>query len=393
MSTRILVLDANQRSSLAVTRSLGSKGLWVMTADTTGSTLAGSSKYSQESETYHSPLASPSKFFTDITAIIEKYAITFIIPITEESSYVLVENRLKLPPNVILPLPSSDAIEQVANKNKLFKFAESLNLSVPDTHYITKPEQAVDIVNKATTFPIVLKPFKSKILINNKIIPTAVVIAHNKSEALTELKKPTFQNHEFMIQSYIEGEGQGLFALYSKGKAICHFSHRRLREKPPGGGVSVLSESKNIDPKMQQVSDKLLSHVEWEGVAMVEFKVSANGTPYLMEINPRFWGSLQLAIDSGVDFPYLLYKIYNNEPVEKVPDFKKGQKLRWLLGDVDRLYIVLKSPSSIYSPVQKLIEIIKFLLPRLQTKHEINRLKDFGPFKFELRNYFKSSKN
>ena len=41
----------------------------------------------------------------------------------------------------------------------------------------------------------------------------------------------------------------------------------------------------------------------------IEFRIdSRDGVPKIMEVNPRFWGSLQLSILSGVDFPYLLYK-------------------------------------------------------------------------------------
>jgi len=67
---------------------------------------------------------------------------------------------------------------------------------------------------------------------------------------------------------------------------------------------------------------------------MVEFRVDArNNEPKLMEINPRFWGSLELAVVSGVDFPYLLYQMAVNGDVEPVTDYKIGKKVRWLLGD------------------------------------------------------------
>jgi predicted ATP-grasp superfamily ATP-dependent carboligase len=59
----------------------------------------------------------------------------------------------------------------------------------------------------------------------------------------------------------------------------------------------------------------LLGQFDWQGVAMVEFKVEANtGTPYLLEVNGRFWGSLQLAIDAGVDFPALLVDAATGKP-------------------------------------------------------------------------------
>ena len=63
--------------------------------------------------------------------------------------------------------------------------------------------------------------------------------------------------------------------------------------------------SRNANPEeKQRLKQELLDELNWHGVAMVEFKVTEDGTPYLMEINTRFWGSLQLAIDAGVDFPY-----------------------------------------------------------------------------------------
>lgn len=54
-----------------------------------------------------------------------------------------------------------------------------------------------------------------------------------------------------------------------------------------------------------------------------------------MEINPRFWGSLQLAIYSGIDFPYLLYKVARNEEIPEIKDYKIGARFRWILpGDI-----------------------------------------------------------
>jgi predicted ATP-grasp superfamily ATP-dependent carboligase len=69
---------------------------------------------------------------------------------------------------------------------------------------------------------------------------------------------------------------------------------------------------------------------------MVEFKLDEkNRGASLMEVNGRFLGSLPLAINAGVDFPYLLYKIM----VEKDTSATKGYKLdfteRWLIpGDL-----------------------------------------------------------
>jgi hypothetical protein len=108
--------------------------------------------------------------------------------------------------------------------------------------------------------------------------------------------------YPLILQQRIVGPGTGIFLLLWDGRVRAVFAHRRLREKPPAGGVSVYRESIVADPALVERSRRLLARLHWQGVAMVEFKIDAfTGTPYLMEINGRFWGSLQLAIDAGID--------------------------------------------------------------------------------------------
>jgi predicted ATP-grasp superfamily ATP-dependent carboligase len=61
-----------------------------------------------------------------------------------------------------------------------------------------------------------------------------------------------------------------------------------------------------------------------------------------MEINGRFWGSLQLAIDAGVDFPSLLVDCALDRCRESVPAYRAGVRGRWWWGDVDHLVARLR---------------------------------------------------
>jgi predicted ATP-grasp superfamily ATP-dependent carboligase len=107
-----------------------------------------------------------------------------------------------------------------------------------------------------------------------------------------------------------------------------------------------------------------------------------------MEINTRFWGSLQLAIDAGVDFPRLLLESHTAGPRSATPvDYRQGIRLRWLLGDCDNLYLTLKDNK--LGLGRKLRSIIRFLMPNsAPTRHEINRIEDLKPAWFELKQYF-----
>jgi len=60
-----------------------------------------------------------------------------------------------------------------------------------------------------------------------------------------------------------------------------------------------------------------------------------------MEVNGRFWTSLELAIQSGVDFPRLWLEVLSNRPVEPVSVYRTGITLRWVWGDMRRLLYLL----------------------------------------------------
>jgi predicted ATP-grasp superfamily ATP-dependent carboligase len=390
MEPRILVLDGNQRASLAAVRSLGSKGLWVAVGEAAPESLAGCSRYCHQCVTYSDPYLSPRLFFEDILQQIESSGISFLLPITEATTYVLLRYRDELPDHIVLPFPSSEAVEQLANKNELFQLALEKSIPIPDTVICNDAEEGLKALNGLDRFPVVLKPFKSKVLIDGGIESTQVIVANTQEEARNAITSNSFFRFPFSIQSFINGTGQGVFALFDHGNPVCYFAHRRLREKPPGGGVSVLCESAPIDEQLRESAETLLRSANWHGVAMVEFRVAEDGTGYLMEVNPRFWGSLQLAIDSGIDFPWWLYLVSTGQPVPE--PVWKYRRVRWLLGDLDRLYLVLKAPLSRYSLSRKLREIFNFFMPSLRTRHEVNRWKDLRPFWFELKHYLRALK-
>ncbi len=156
----------------------------------------------------------------------------------------------------------------------------------------------------------------------------------------------------FLLQTRIHGPGVGIFLLRWNGSILATFAHRRIREKPPSGGVSVCCESIAAPSELVRQSTRLLEALNWEGVAMVEFKQDRRtGRHYLMEVNPRFWGSLQLAIDSGVDFPWFLYQAIEGDPVTPIPHWEVGRRSRWIWGEVDHLLTRLRhTPATLDLP-------------------------------------------
>ena len=384
----VLVLDGNQRSSLAVVRSLGKLNVNIITSDDNIASLAGKSKFSSKYIQSPSAKDNPTEFINWFKDIINSENISIAFPITEITSQLLLINLDQYSDKVKLPFADIDTVMQLADKSKLMKLAQKLGVKHPATQYFQHLDE-LDL-NTIDKFPIVLKPSQSRFFLGNEWLYTEVKIFYSRDELDSFVSKNiAYLKYPFMLQEFIPGSGAGIFAIYDNGIGKAFFAHKRIREKPPTGGVSVLSESVELESEMLSAAQKILDEVKWHGVAMVEFRVDANGIPYLMEVNTRFWGSLQLAIDSGVDFPKMLYNITQDIDTETVTSYKTGQQLRWLLGDIDSMYILIKSRN--FTITKKMKTILCFLCPKFTKRRmEVNRMDDFLPAVYEFKQYIKS---
>ena len=161
------------------------------------------------------------------------------------------------------------------------------------------------------------------------------VITHSEEELITKYHYMHKIQEYPLIQEYIRGPGVGFFTLFngdSEPRAV--FCHKRIREFPVTGGQSTFCESFR-DERLIEYGSKLLKAMNWYGIAMVEFKMDdRDDEPKLMEVNPRFWGSIALPVYSGVDFPYLLVRLAVDGDIEPAMTYREGVKLRFLFTDL-----------------------------------------------------------
>ena len=390
----VLVTDGQERAALAITRGLGQAGIPVIVGAETAKSLAGASRYCVTSWRYPSPLQHPAQFISSLVEAVKRFDITAIVPSTDSSMQVVAAQRDQFRPSVTAMIPSLESYEMVSDKYRLMKFAQELGIPIPNTVFVQ--DGNIDaVLDQVRAYPVVVKPGRSLLRVAERWIKTSVHFVSNVEELKALYRRTPYLRDPSLIQQRIEGEGQGVFGLFDHGMSCALFAHRRIREKPPAGGVSVLRASIELPKPMTDYAVRLLERVKWHGVAMVEFKVDRHSNvPMLMEINGRFWGSLQLAIDAGLNFPYLLYQTMKGMPVV-VPNnaYRIDTKSRWLLGDLDHLLLRLtKSNSELHldahapSRGRCLVEFCKFFQPGLY--YEVESLNDPGPALEEYRAWF-----
>jgi predicted ATP-grasp superfamily ATP-dependent carboligase len=389
----VFVTDGDERPALAATRSLGRRGCTVVVGAERAATLAGASRYCARRVVYPSPHRDPDGFREFVLAFLTRERIDVVLPVTDVTTRLVAADQEAIRARAALAVAPIDAFEAVTDKARLFEQAAALGVPTPATVTIANASE-LPRVRSAVRYPAVVKPFRSRIPAAGGWIGTTVHYA----ETSADLER-IYARHEYLacypslIQTRVIGPGVGLFALFDRGRLLTAFAHRRLREKPPSGGVSVLRESVDADPVLVDCANRLLAPLGWHGVAMVEFKRDRQtGQPFLMEVNGRFWGSLQLAIDAGVDFPLLACQLALGGPVDLPSAYRVGVRSRWLLGDLDHLLLRLfrrdcdlRLPEDAPSRARTLLAFARCLDRNLY--YEVLRRDDLRPFLHESARY------
>ena len=391
----VLITDGDQRASLACVRSLGRAGYRCCVLGPTEQTLAGSSRFAHSAARCPDPSGDPEGFFEAVRDRSLAWGCDVLIPITEKSLRVLLP-RVEELKGVTVPFPRADVFSAISDKSQVLAKARSLGFRVPRQVELGSVDALDSLVLPEDLFPVAVKPTRSVARQGEGIQQQGVTFAPDLQALQAIVADVPAEVFPLLVQERIEGSGVGVFLLLWGGELRACVGHRRMREKPPSGGVSVVRESTTPDPELLNQSMDLLSAFGWEdGVAMVEYKIDrSTGESCLMEINGRFWGSLQLAIDAGVDFPTLLLRAAGGKSTAELVVGKPGVITRWLLGDLDQVLLrVFRSRVELDLPEcepGRLTSVFEFLRDfRPGVKLEVLRLSDFRPFLRELSIWFR----
>jgi len=391
---KAFVTDGDERPALAITRSLGRRGVSVLVGDERPVSLASSSRYCVRHVTYPSPYRCPGAFDRFLLDFLERERIDVVVPVTDVTTHSVARNRAALPHHCSAAAPSVDVFDFVTDKWSLLQHADRCGIPIPRTHFVDGAAEVKPLLARIE-YPAVIKPARSRVRTDLDWVPTSVHYAHSEADLLrlyTEV--PYLAAYPSLIQERIVGPGLGIFVLCDHGRLRAMFAHRRLREKPPSGGASVLCESLAVDPRFRDQAICLLGSLGWHGVAMMEYKLDRRtGNPVLMEVNGRFWGSLQLSVDAGVDFPYLSYQLALGQPLDLPSAYAVGVRSRWLLGDLDHLLLRLFHSDRDLTDLapSKLRSLIEFLTcAGTGVRHDVFRGDDPRPMFHELWRYAKT---
>ena len=340
----VVLTHCRNRIAYNILRSLRKRGLKVAVGVDPDSGMSVYSRHKYRIFSHPSFSVNEKAFINRLYESLLVYNPSVYIP-TDEDIYVVARNldKFKNIP-VHIPISNSNILDRLENKYNSISLANSLGIPTPMT---IRPKNKNEIVHFIREHG---EPILLKILYSSSSRGVFYIYKNTLSSTLDEIiKRERVSYGDFIIQQYQKGVGFGVSMLFNQGKLRAKFTHKRIREKAFTGGPSTLRVSTRF-AILEEYAERLLSEVDFHGVAMVEFKHNdQTGESWFLEVNPRFWGSLGLAIQSGVDFPYLLYKMAVNGDISPQLDYKVGLTMKWIGGDILSIVDYFKRTHSMYA--------------------------------------------
>jgi predicted ATP-grasp superfamily ATP-dependent carboligase len=336
----VLVLQVDNHIGLTVARALGREGVSCLGVSYKGKAFGCYSRYLQGYAT-----CQPGDAEEMIAVTMELIALAkpdFVMAVSESLMKQLNEHRSELPEKTQLLFAEQSILDQAFDKSRALAIAKHLGIPIPASY---QPETIVRerAMPEGVTFPVVLKPPRAYEAAPWKALNFQYRHCGSAQEVLGILDQFVGAPYFPLVQQYCPGHGAGIELCMHGGEPITAFQHERIRENPPSGGVSVMRRSARLSEPLLKDAVRLLQAMEWNGVAMVEFRYDpTSGQYWLMEINGRFWGSLSLPVLCGVNFPYVLLESmgYGRLPKRKLGDYPIDVKCQQLSADLHWLLTV-----------------------------------------------------
>jgi protein-tyrosine-phosphatase/predicted ATP-grasp superfamily ATP-dependent carboligase len=381
------VLGEDTRAFLATIRSLGRYGVEVHVAWCPLDAPALQSRYVKEIHRIPANIKETDDWIPAFQCLLRHKEFDLVLPLTDSAILPLQLHRSEFESLARICLLPDDTYRICSDKNETYKLAEEQNVPLPRQRIVRNGDEAMKCA-EAFGYPVVLKPKKS-VLAQNPSLRQVVRKAYDERELL-ELTKQLTVNQEVLVQENFIGNGVGVEVLCKDGQILTAFQHERVHEPLLGGGSSY-RKSLALHEGMYSATSRLMKALRYTGVVMTEYKRnSRTGDWVLIEINPRFWGSLPLSVAAGLDFPRYLYEMLVEGGTEFKRTYRTGMfsrnwslDIQWFLENMraDR-----SDPSLLSRPIRSVIREVGNIV-QMRERSDTLTLDDPRPAWADLRTY------
>lgn len=245
---------------------------------------------------YYPKSNNETDFINNLNNEVKKYNIDLVMPIFEHAIRIILKNiNLISFSNKLALLPSYKNFNTANNKGLLNKHLEKHGLPFPKTRII---EKGASVDTKKINYPVLVKPTEG-------IGGGVGIYVYRKESGLLEFLNSDKFDCTYIIQDYVEGYDIDCSVLCKNGKILAY-----TIQKPNMFGSSEYAPQLAFNfldnNELYNDVEKLMKTLNWSGVAHLDMRYDKNSKEFkVIEVNPRFWGSVEASLFAGVNFPHL----------------------------------------------------------------------------------------
>lgn len=309
LNARVIITYGRSLVALRIAQSLGQRGAEIIGCDDVSMTVLSFSKFVKSHELYASPHSKPEEFITDLVKIVKdnkpKDGRPYVLMPAFYEARLIAENRDKFGDDIIITVPSFEAINAVDPKDHFAKTLQNSDIASPNV-WFPQSESEIDTIADETDYPVFIKP-------PDEVGGRGILKANNKAELQAHYKQLSkeYPSKQLLVQEFAKGRDYCFCGLFDQGTLVSSMVYRNTQKFPIETGAGSVRET--VEAEMfNPIAEQLMQKVGWHGVCEIDFMWDGdqNTTPMMIEVNPRFWSGLDHSVKSNVDFPYQLYQLF-----------------------------------------------------------------------------------
>jgi predicted ATP-grasp superfamily ATP-dependent carboligase len=316
-----LVPDAHLNAAVAGIRGLGLGGMRVLALGQSWLSPGLWSRHAAARAVGPSVMSAPRQLSERIARLGADHGPLVVYPSREETIDLMLSATGW--GSVVLPFPDGDVLRQVRDKSRLEQTAASAGLHTP--HSLFEGTTA-ELRGHRFKWPVVVKPAN----------PVSALKTARLAEGEAELER-LLQNlpadERLLIQERVRGPLVSIeLVIDREGRLVARFQQITRRTWPSAAGSIALATSVAPDEGLVSRTAAMLSELGYWGLAQVDFVETSAGYT-LLDVNPRFYRCLPLAIACGTNLPALWHAVAVGRPVGAPGTYRVGMTYRWLEAD------------------------------------------------------------
>ena len=324
-----LVTDAQHKSVVAALRALGRNGVRVLAVSPHRSAAGLWSRYAAGRAVGPDPGTDPSAFVETIRELVDRHGVRVVYPGTEESIGAILPRWSRIGDGAVLPYPGPESLRRIRDKRLLPGTAEAVGLRTPAT---LMECTADELAKRSVDLPIpcIIKPADPAA---RPMGVHAISSPQDLEFALRRRRLPV--EMPLVAQEWVRGPLISVELVLSReGEVTERFQQVASRTWPSAAGSISLATSVDADERLIEQSAEMLRRVGYWGLAQLDFVVQGPDAPVLIDVNPRFYACMPLALGCGVNLPAAWHEVALGGAAAGPSKYRKGVTFRWLEGDL-----------------------------------------------------------